>query len=134
MAIPPLQRILMVEDDPDIQAIARLALEALGNFQVHMCSSGREALHHAPTIAPDLILLDVMMPEMDGPTTLGALRTIPQIAHTPVIFMTAKAQRHEIQSYQELGALDVIVKPFDPMTLASTVSQIWKRYHEQRVG
>ena len=118
----------MVEDEPDIQEIAQLALEAVGGFQVKICSSGREALRDAPSFAPDLILLDVMMAKMDGPSTLAQLRLIPQLARTPVIFMTAKVQPHEVEQYQQLGALDVISKPFDPMALSDTVREIWLRH------
>jgi two-component system, OmpR family, response regulator len=125
---PPLKQILMIEDEPDIQAIARLALEALGGFQVCICSTGRESVQAAVAFAPDLILLDVMMPGMDGPSTLQALRNLPQIIATPVVFMTAKVQPQEIAEYRALGVLDVIAKPFDPMTLAETILAIWERY------
>lgn len=129
MSIPPLHRILFVEDDPDIQMIAQLALESIGGFQVCACSSGAEALARAPAFAPDLILLDVMMPAMDGPETLGRLRAMSATATTPVIFMTAKVQRHEVSQYLALGAIDVIAKPFDPMTLAAAISAIWETSH-----
>jgi two-component system OmpR family response regulator len=129
MTARPLQRILYIEDETDIQAVAKLALEAVGGFEVEVCNSGAEALAHAPVFAPDLILLDVMMPGMDGPATLSALRTLPQTAHTPVIFMTAKVQKNEIEDYKKLGAIDVIPKPFDPMTLAELVREIWTRHH-----
>ncbi|HJZ46265.1 MAG TPA: response regulator [Roseiflexaceae bacterium] len=124
----PLKRILMVEDEPDIQAVAQLALEALGGFQVRICGSGREGVQAAPAFAPDLILLDVMMPGMDGPSTLRALREQPRVAATPVIFMTAKVQPQEVAEYRALGVLDVIAKPFDPMTLAETIRAIWARH------
>jgi CheY-like chemotaxis protein len=124
-----LSRILMVEDEPDIQAVARISLEAVGGFQVEICSSGREALDRVSSVAPDLILMDVMMPGMDGPTTLQALRANPGTAGYPIIFMTAKVQDHEISKYIDLGALGVIAKPFDPMTLASTVRSIWEQDH-----
>jgi len=127
MTPPPLTRILYVEDEPDIQAIARLALETIGGFTVEICSSGRKAIEVAPEFAPDLILLDVMMPEMDGITTFKALREIPQTVTTPVIFMTAKVQKQEIDRYKELGAVDVVPKPFDPMTLAAVIKGIWQR-------
>ena len=129
MECPRLKRILMVEDEPDIQAVARLALEALGGYTVTTCGSGAEALAVVTEFAPDLIMLDVMMPGMDGPTTLAALRELPPVAHTPVLFMTAKVQQHEVAQYQALGALGVIPKPFDPMTLASMVEDIWRQHH-----
>lgn len=125
-----LQKILFVEDDPDIQMVAQLALEAVGGYTVQMCSSGMEALAVAEQFAPDLILLDVMMPGMDGPMTLTELRKKPTLANTPVVFMTARVQRHEIEQYLELGAADVISKPFDPMTLSSQVAAIWTKAHE----
>jgi diguanylate cyclase (GGDEF)-like protein len=117
----------MVEDEPDIQAVAQLALEALGGFQVRICGSGQEGVQAAAGFAPDLIILDVMMPGMDGPSTLRALRALPATATTAVIFMTAKVQPQEIAEYRAMGVLDVIAKPFDPMTLADTVRAIWER-------
>jgi CheY-like chemotaxis protein len=124
-----LRNILYVEDEPDIQAVAKLALEAIGGFTVEICGSGQEALDKAPSWAPQLILMDVMMPGMDGPTTLRKLREIPSLSATPVIFMTAKVQPPEVLEYKAMGALDVIPKPFDPMTLAATVSALWARAH-----
>jgi diguanylate cyclase (GGDEF)-like protein len=127
MVTASLKRILIVEDEPDIQAIARLALEAVGGFSVAVCASGSEALAMAPAFAPDLILLDVMMPGMDGPTTLTALRALDATAGTPVIFITAKVQPQEVTRYKALGALDVIPKPFDPLALPATISALWQR-------
>ena len=129
MTIPPLQRILLVEDDPDIQTVGRIALEMVGGFTVGICNDGEDCLARAPEFVPDLILLDVMMPGMDGPHTLKALRTFSSLAHTPVVFMTAKVQTHEVEHYQSLGAIDVIAKPFDPMTLATTIQELWTQYH-----
>lgn len=120
-----LRRILLVEDDPDIQIVARLALTDLAGFDLEVCSSGREALEKAPGFSPDLILLDVMMPELDGPSTLKELRRHSSLDGTPVVFMTAKAQPEEVAEYRSLGALDVIVKPFDPMELGNEVRRIW---------
>lgn len=124
-----LQRILYVEDEPDIQAVARLALELVGGFTVKVCSSGEEALREADAFAPQMILLDVMMPVMDGPGTLKALRERPSLQSVPVAFMTAKVQPQEVAHYKALGALDVIAKPFDPMALASQVRGIWEMHH-----
>lgn len=120
-----LNRILYVEDEPDIQMVAKLALEMVGGFTVKICSSGQEALAEAVAFTPDLVLLDVMMPGMDGPATLKGLRSLPELAATPVVFMTAKVQPQEVQHYKSLGAVDVIAKPFDPMTLASQVRSAW---------
>ncbi len=124
-----LSRILYVEDEPDIQAVAKLALEIVGGFTVRVCSSGEEAIRVAPDFSPQLILLDVMMPGMDGPGTLQALRQLPQTAHTPVIFITAKVQPSEVAHYRALGAIDVIAKPFDPMTVSQNIREIWQRNH-----
>jgi CheY-like chemotaxis protein len=129
MATPPLRRILFVEDDPDIQVVTTLALESVGGLRVLACGSGAEALSRFSDFGPDLVLLDVMMPGMDGPTMLAALRRLPNAAATPVVFMTARVQSHEIARYRQLGAADVIAKPFDPMTLANTVQSIWRSLH-----
>ncbi|QLC72900.1 response regulator [Pseudomonas sp. LPB0260] len=127
--MPELTRILHVEDDPSIQAVAKVALEAVGGFKVLSCSSGQEALDQIQGFAPDFILLDVMMPGMDGPQTLEKLRLLVDIGLVPVAFMTAKVQPAEIQHYRSLGARDVIIKPFDPMQLAAQVRQIWNQAH-----
>lgn len=129
-ATPPrrLRRVLLVEDELDIQIVARLALQDIGRLEVEVCGSGIEALEIAPRFLPELILLDVMMPEPDGPKTLKALAKKPETASTPVVFVTAKAQNHEIDEYLALGAVDVIVKPFDPMTLAERLQKIWSLY------
>ena len=125
----PLARILMVEDEPDIQAIARLALEAVGGFTVSVCGSGAEALASGPAFRPDLVLLDVMMPGLDGPGTLHAMRQGPEMAEVPVVFMTAKVQPQEVATLRSLGALDVIAKPFDPLQLPSMIRDIWTAHH-----
>ena len=127
MANEEMQRILYVEDEPDIQAVAKLALEQVGQFTLEVCSSGQEALDKAAAFSPQLMLLDVMMPEMDGPTTLIKLRDISGLEETPAIFMTARVQPHEIQEYIDMGAVDVIAKPFDPMTLSNQIREIWGR-------
>ncbi len=124
MAGKRIQRILYVEDDPDIQAVARLALEAVGGFTVKICSSGQAAIDEAEAFDPDLLLLDVMMPGMDGPATLRALRAIPALAEVPAIYMTAKIRPEEIESLRAQGAVDVITKPFDPMTLPDRIRAI----------
>jgi two-component system, OmpR family, response regulator len=123
----PLKKILHVEDEADIRTIAKLALEAFGGFEVESCDSGVDALAKAPVFQPDLVLLDVMMPGMDGPMTLEALRKLPGFAQVPAIFMTAKAQPQEIEKLRFLGAIDVVVKPFDPEMLCTQITDIWRR-------
>lgn len=115
----------MVEDEPDIQAVARIALEMVGGLEVRACDSGMDALIVAPQYNPDLILLDMMMPGMDGITTLKKLRELEGLQHTPVMFMTAKVQKQEVENYLDLGAIAVIAKPFNPMTLAGDIRDLW---------
>ena len=126
----PLRRILLVEDDPDLRVIASFALRR-GGFDFEVCGDGREALEKAPLFRPDLILLDVMLPFLDGPGILRELRRDPAFAATQVIFMTARAYPEEIAEYRSLGCIDVIVKPFDPMALAETIQALWDRHYRQ---
>ena len=119
-------KLLYVEDEADIREIAEFALEDEG-FDIVFCESGEQALDTAVDFKPDVILLDVMMPGMDGPTTLKNLREIPGLQATPVIFLTAKVQPNEINNFIALGAIDVIPKPFDPMILADQVREILSR-------
>ena len=119
-----LERILYVEDEPDIRAVAKIALETVGGFLLNMCNCGAQALQDAEGFKPDLLLLDVMMPGFDGPSTLAGLRKLPQTAFTPAVFMTAKVQAAEMAHYASLGAIGVIAKPFNPMTLAKELREL----------
>ena len=114
-------RVLHVDDEPDIREVVAISLSLDPDFKVRGCSSGGDALAAAVAWSPDLILLDVMMPNMDGPTTLTHLRQSPRTANIPVVFMTARAQPRELEHFVSLGAEGVIAKPFDPMTLAAAV-------------
>jgi CheY-like chemotaxis protein len=125
MLASELQRILYVEDEPDIQAVAQIALESVGGFTVKVCQHGQQALAEAAGFKPDLLLLDVMMPDMDGPTTLAELHKQPELANIPAIFMTAKVQPQEVAQLRTMGAVDVITKPFDPMALSDQIRKIW---------
>lgn len=125
-----LNKILYAEDEPDIRSIAQIALEDLGGFSVEYCNDGKDIIAIAMKFKPDLFLLDVMMPGKDGLAVLRELRQVPLFANTPAVFMTAKIQPNEIAEYKMMGVLDVIVKPFDPMTLAKTLRTIWKKYAE----
>lgn len=127
MAEKKLEKILYVEDEPDIQAVAQIALEAVGGFDVTVCSSGQEALSVAQSYTPDLLLLDVMMPDMDGPATLKALRALSGFDVIPAMFMTGKSQPQEVADLKSLGVIDVIPKPFDAMTLAQSIRDSWCR-------
>jgi two-component system, OmpR family, response regulator len=122
-----LSTILLVEDDPDIREVAQMALEAVGGFEVIACENGRDALRVAAARRPDLVLLDWMMPDLDGGQTLAALRRQEATRDLPVVFMTAKARPEENRRMRELGALDVIIKPFDPMTLSAKLREVWAR-------
>lgn len=119
-----IRTILLVDDEPDIRAIAEIALHAVGGFRILLAGSGPEALDRLAAERPDLVLLDVMMPGLDGIATFAAMRARPDLAGLPVIFMTAKVQRGEIERYVALGAIGVIAKPFDPMTLADEIRRI----------
>jgi two-component system, OmpR family, response regulator len=125
-----IRKILYVEDEPNIQAVARMALEEIGGFTVETASSGVEGLAAAAKFLPDLILLDAMMPGLDGFGTFRALRQDPKLRRIPVVFMTAKVQSHEVSSYLELGALAVIPKPFDPTTLSDEIRALWEKHHD----
>jgi len=116
---------LYAEDEMDIRQVTELALEDEG-FELISCSSGEQALDLAKKTKPDLILLDIMMPGMDGPTTLKKLRELAHLSDTPVIFMTAKVQLSEVAEYKALGAIGVISKPFDPMQLADDIRNLYE--------
>jgi CheY-like chemotaxis protein len=115
--------VLYVEDEGDIREVTEFALEDEG-FELVICASGQEALDNAIKQPIDLFLFDVMMPGMDGPTALNKLRELPQFENTPVIFMTAKVQASELEVYKALGAIGVINKPFDPMTLPDQIREL----------
>ncbi|WP_420569275.1 response regulator [Thalassovita sp.] len=118
--------ILQVEDDADIREITKLALEALGGLSVAQVASGGQALAEAPAVAPDLLLMDMTLPDMDGVQTMNALRELPGLEDVPTIFMTARAQYEEHEILIQAGAIGVIPKPFDAMTLAQDVLEIWE--------
>src|SRR3990167_9178289 len=128
-----LNKILLVEDEAGIRKIAKIALENIGKFTVAYCVSGSEALRIAPDFLPDLILLDVMMPGLDGVATFKAFRQLPEFKETPIIFMTAKVQASEVAYYLQLGAADVISKPFNPVTLADNLRTTWKKLEMSKI-
>lgn len=125
-----LQRILYVEDEPDIRLIVQIALEDLAGFILKSCSNGNEAIAEVEAFKPDIILLDVMMPGLDGPATLNELRKLPTVKNIPVIFMTARIQEKEIAQYKVMGITDIISKPFEPLSLADTLRNYWLKYNE----
>jgi two-component system, OmpR family, response regulator len=125
-----LKKILYAEDDTDIQEIGVLAMETLGGFTVKTCDSGDEVASAAVEFQPDLFVLDIMMPGMDGLEALRAIREIEAFKESPVIFMTAKVMKDEQAKYLALGAKDVITKPFDPTTLCDRILETWSRHGE----
>jgi two-component system OmpR family response regulator len=129
-----LSRILYAEDEKDIRAIAQVALEDIGGFTVQYCSNSKEVFEIVKDFAPQLLLLDVMMPGMDGPTILKILRDQYNMTDVPAIFMTAKIQAGEIMQYKEMGIIEVITKPFDPMLLAKNINDVWDKYLEATRG
>lgn len=124
-----LKKILHVDDDDDIRVITRMSLEVVGQFTVHQCASGSEALEAAEAFQPDLFLLDVMMPGMTGEEVWSRLHGNPKLSHVPAIFMTAKAQEKEASFLLSTGAIGVITKPFDPMNLGQEIEAAWNAYH-----
>lgn len=125
MTSQQLNKIIYAEDEEDIRAIAQIALEDIGGYSVKYCANGFDVLEAVKIFTPDLFLLDVMMPLMDGPSALRELKKNPKWVNVPTIFMTAKIQPNEIEEYKALGAINVISKPFDPMTLADDVKKMW---------
>jgi two-component system OmpR family response regulator len=119
-----IEKVMIVDDDDDVRAICALAARKIGGWEVVSVSSGDEAVALAGSERPDVILLDVMMPPPDGPATLAMLRAEPATASTPVIFLTARTQQHEIDRYLALGAQGVIRKPFDATALPDEVQRI----------
>ena len=117
-------RVLIVDDENDIRRIASLSLTAVGGMEVAEAASGPEGVRKAQEELPDVILLDMMMPGMDGPATLQVLRDNPATARIPVVFLTAKAMSSEVERLKGLGARGVLTKPFDPMTLPGQLRAI----------
>lgn len=119
-----IRKVVLADDDHDIRAIAETSLTQVGGWEVTIASSGQEALQKIRQVHPDLILLDVMMPEMDGLATFRKVREIEGFENTPIIFITSKVQTHELESYFSLGVTGCISKPFDPMTLPAEITEI----------
>ncbi len=129
-----LRRVMCVEDDADIRLILEFSLGTVGGYEVRCCPGGRSALSEAPVFRPDLVLLDVMMPDLSGPETLLELRALPSMQGVPVVFMTAKAMPDELEQLLEHGATGLIVKPFDPMSLPQDIRPYWEHGRGPRAG
>jgi CheY-like chemotaxis protein len=123
-----LKHIFCIDDDEDILAVAKLCLEKLGGFEVSCMEKSVNAVQTAKMVHPDLILVDVMMPGMDGPAVLRKIREDETLREIPVAFLTARVQNEEVDEYLKLGAAGVIAKPFDPMKLCGQVTDIWEQH------
>ncbi|MEZ2348362.1 response regulator [Terriglobus sp. RCC_193] len=119
-----MHRILLIDDEDDIREVASLTLEATAGWQVIAANSGADGIRIALAEKPEAILMDVMMPEMDGPTTFRKMQKIPELANIPVIFLTAKVQGVDQRRFSDLGVAAVLFKPFDPMTLAQQIADV----------
>ncbi|MAZ21497.1 response regulator [Roseovarius nubinhibens] len=128
------KKILHAEDDPDIREIARMSLEMIGGFEILQCASGEEVLKAANDFAPDMFLMDVMMPGMDGRESVRQLRQSANFAETPVVFVTAKASNVDVDQLKEEFEAAVITKPFDPITLPDQLKEIWSRMTPEPAG
>ena len=125
MPTQPLNRICYVEDDEDIQRIVRMSLERVGKMTVEVVGDPMLAIERIIAFKPELVLLDWMMPGMDGPTLLRKMRTVPETTALPVVFITAKASQRELDELRTLGAVGTISKPFSPKDLPEQLRAIW---------
>jgi CheY-like chemotaxis protein len=121
-----LRKVMCVEDDADIRLVLDFSLRKIGRYEVLTCSGGHEAIAQAPHFLPDLVLLDVMMPDLSGPDTLIQLRKLKSMAGVPIVFMTAKAMPDSLLGLLDLGATGIIVKPFDAATLPNDIRVYWE--------
>lgn len=127
MPAQPLNRICYVEDDEDIQKIVRMSLERIGKMQVEVVSDPMVAIEAIKAFKPELVMLDWMMPGMDGPTLFRKMRETPEVRDLPVVFITAKASQKELDELRALGAAGTISKPFAPRDLADQLRAIWNK-------
>ena len=117
-------RVLIIDDEDDIRQVAALSLETVAGWEVVLANSGKQGIERATSEQPDAILLDVMMPEMDGPTTFLKLKSNQKTSHIPVLLLTAKVQGPDQRRFAGLGVAAILFKPFDPLTLASQISDV----------
>lgn len=126
-----LKKILYAEDERDIQIIVQITLEAYSDLDLKICDNGKLLLDCVEDYKPDLILLDIMMPVMDGMTTFRNLKLNDRTKDIPVVFITAKAQVKELEMYKSLGILGIIVKPFETTTLTNKIQELWGIYKSE---
>ncbi len=120
----PIKTVMLIDDDADIRFIAELSLQRVGGWEVEVCNGGEAGLEALKVSRPDVILLDMMMPGLNGAAVIARIQAMPAHAATPVIFMTAKTQAHEITEYLSLGAVGIVSKPFDPIALPDLIREI----------
>lgn len=128
MSTPPLKKILHVDDSQDIRELVRHGLDRNGRFELAFCANSHEAIDKAPAFAPDLLLLDSVMPDTSGTQLYARLKALPGLENTPVVFLTTEAETLDFTSFIKAGALDVIGKPFDVDALADTLEEIWREH------
>lgn len=127
MAAKPLTKIIVVDDDQDILKIVEFSLESMSGVTIKYCTSGQDGIAEALSFHPDLMILDVMMPNMNGIEMVKAIKLLPDLKDTPIIFLTAKMQAEEIAECHKVGVKDIIPKPFDPIALPDTIKQMWDK-------
>lgn len=126
MGMISLQRILLADDEPDILEISRIALETLGGYEVVVCESGSDFLKLLPEFRPDLVIIDVLMPDMGGLEVLAEMRRIEGFEDVPAVFLTGLVLERDLRDLRASGAVDIITKPFDPMKLPQRIDGIWE--------
>lgn len=123
-----IQKVMIIDDDPSICMLLEMSLSKVGGWEVYTCDSGEQALSLANKVTPDVVLLDANMGGIDGPETLLELRKLQHYSATPFVFVTAESRAQEIERLKSFGAIGVIIKPFDPMTLPDQIVNLIKAY------
>lgn len=127
-----LQRILLADDEPDILEISRIALVSVGGYEVAVCESGTKFLELLPEFKPDLVIIDALMPDMNGLEVLDAMRRMNGFEETPAVFLTGLVLERDLRDLRRSGAVDIVTKPFDPMKLPHRIENIWKTLDDER--
>jgi CheY-like chemotaxis protein len=131
VALKSLQRILLADDEPDILEISRIALETVGGYEVAVCESGASFLELLPDFKPDLVIIDALMPDMNGLEVLGQMRLTASFRNTPAVFLTGLVLERDLRDLRTSGAKAVITKPFDPMKLPQRIDDIWRAIDDE---
>jgi CheY-like chemotaxis protein len=126
-----LQRILLADDEPDILEISRMALETVGGYEVVVCESGAGFLKILPEFKPDLVIIDALMPDMNGLEVFDRMRQAPGFQDTPAVFLTGLVLERDLRDLRASGAAAVITKPFDPMKLPQRIDEIWRAIDDE---